>query len=276
MIAEAIHTLAAIPTVSEAVEEARDACTDLRWHNALRKRMAECRAETMVRAARCSTALEGAKFPLNYVREVVGAGREVTEDWVGNQVTAGVRVAALADEISRSSEGLRTGFRHTLAQLSVAAGAGLAAETALGRPRKTGEIPGDLGGLPVAPDVEEMNHRLEVVEQVLADPTLPGLVVAGVVHGEILALRPFVIGNGLIARALFRIHLVTSGVDPTGVSVPEAAWLHDAASYGQAGAAYTSGRDVAGWLVSCARAVTRGVKEGVQVCQSVQAGRIPK
>ncbi|GAA1999015.1 cell filamentation protein Fic [Brevibacterium samyangense] len=273
---DALRTLASIPEVDAAVTAARNACTELRWHNALRKRMPECRAEATIRAARASAALEGARYPLTFVREVVGAGREVPSDLSGAQLSASVRVAAVTQELSEKPDALRTGFSHTLSKLALAAGAGLAPEEQLGRPRIAGETPGDLGGLPPAPDPGEIAERLAFLEELLADPTLPGLVVASILHGEILALRPFVIGNGLVARALFRIHLVSAGVDPTGVNVPEAAFLSDATGYGQGGAYYTSGKDVPGWIISCASAVEKGAGEGRQVCQSVQAGRIPR
>ena len=125
-LSQALRALAQVPAVEEAVERVRTACTQLRWHNALRKRMAECRAEATVRAARTSAALEGARYPLNYVREVIGAGREVTDDMSGVQLSAAVRVAAVADELSQTPDALRSGFMGHLARLSLAAGAGLA------------------------------------------------------------------------------------------------------------------------------------------------------
>ncbi len=272
----ALRALSAVPQIAEPVESARNACTELRWHNALRKRMAECRIEATVRAARASAALEGARFPVAMVREVIGAGREVPDDPSGAQLAAAVRVAAVAEDLQTRPDALRTGFLHTLSKLALAAGAGLAPEEQIGRPRIAGEEPGDLGGLPPAPDPTEVTERLSALEDLLADPTLPGLVVASILHGEILALRPFVVGNGLVARALFRIHLVSTGVDPTGVCVPEAAFLSDATGYGQGGAAYTSGNDVPGWIVACADAVEKGAGEGRTVCQAVQSGRVPQ
>lgn len=275
-LGSALRALAALDSVDEAVTRARNACTDLRWHNALRKRMPECRAETTVRAARSSASLEGARFPISYVREVIGAGRDVPDDLSGTQLSAAVRVAAIAQEYSEKPEALGNGLSHILSKLSLAAGAGLVPQEQLGRPRVSGEAPGDLGGLPPAPGPAELLDRLAQLDELLADPTLPALVVAAILHGEIVALRPFVIGNGLIARALFRIQLVSSGVDPTGVAVPEAAFLSDVQGYGQGGAAYTSGHDVPGWIVSCATAVEKGVGEGRMVCQAVQSGKIPK
>ena len=45
------------------------------------------------------------------------------------------------------------------------------------------------------------------------------------VHAELATLRPFVTGNGVVARALGRALVVGRGLDPTGVAVWEAALL---------------------------------------------------
>ena len=49
---------------------------------------------------------------------------------------------------------------------------------------------------------------------------LPALVVAPLVHAEIAAVRPFVRGNAVVARAMERAVVQASGLDPTGVAVP--------------------------------------------------------
>lgn len=274
-LSSGVRALATLDTVAESVTKARDACTDLRWHNALRKRTPEAAAEATVRAARSSAALEGARYPMNFVREVI-AGREVPDDLSGTQLAAAVRVAAYAAELSSQPHPLRGNLLRVLSSMSVAAGAGLVSDDRLGRPRLGEEMPGDLGGLPAPPPPAEVVQRLQALDDILVDDSLPGLVVAALLHGEILALRPFAIGNGLIARALFRIHIVTSGVDPTGVAVPEAAFLDDATGYGQAGNAYATGHDVPGFIVSCAQAVEKGAGEGRTICQAVMAGRLPR
>lgn len=273
-VAAGVRALAALGDVAEAVDAARAACTELKWHNALRKRTPECRAEAAVRAARASAALEGARFPISYVREVL-QGRPVPDDLSGTQLSAGVRTAALAAELMTTPNALRGRFTQVLAKLSLAAGAGLVPAERLGRPRLPGEEPGDLAGLPPAPPAEAIAPRLASLATMLEDSTLPGIVTAAILHGELLTLRPFVTGNGLVARAIFRIHVVSSGVDPTGVAVPEASFLADAVGYGQAAAGFATGRDVPGWIAACARALAEGAGEGRTVCQAVQSGKLP-
>ncbi len=76
---------------------------------------------------------------------------------------------------------------------------------------------------------------------------------AAVVQGELLALRPFTTGNGLVARAMFRALVVGRGLDPTGVAVPEVGLLAGGpASYVGMAAAYRErDRRRAGGLARC-------------------------
>ena len=61
--------------------------------------------------------------------------------------------------------------------------------------------------------------------QVVGSPGVSGLVVASVVHAEMAAVRPFVQGNGVVARAVERALVQATGLDPTGVAVPEVGHL---------------------------------------------------
>lgn len=56
------------------------------------------------------------------------------------------------------------------------------------------------------------NDRLLALADV-AKSSSPALVVASVIHGEILSLAPFATNNGLIARAMARTVLVQRGID---------------------------------------------------------------
>jgi hypothetical protein len=95
-----------------------------------------------------------------------------------------------------------------------------------------------------------------------------------VVHGELLALRPFPQVNGPIARAAARLVLVSRGLDPKSVSVPEVGHLELRSGYADAARAYISGTadGVASWIGHCARAVELGAQEGVAVCEAIMRG----
>ncbi len=100
---------------------------------------------------------------------------------------------------------------------------------------------------------------------------------AALVHAEIATVRPFVRGNGLVARAVERAVIRASGLDPTGVAVAEVG--HRSAGPGAylgALAAYASGspQGVALWLTHCAKAVVVGAQEGGRIADAVLAGRL--
>jgi Fic family protein len=273
---EVLHRLGALPGVPEAVVAARAACTDLRWHQALRRRTAEAAAETSVRAARASAALEGAELPVRLVREQLRGARPLPADAVGATVAGALRATV---EAGRLGELTRRSPAQALARLHTAAAAGLVADDALGRPRAAGEPARDLGGAGrPAPSAAEVSDRLEALFSLLtATGDVPALVLAAVAHGEVLVLRPFVAGTGVVARALFRAVVVDRGLDPTGVAVPEAALAaRGLEAYSRALAGYAGGSvdGVAGWLRFCADAVTAGAAEGTAVADAVLAGRL--
>ena len=68
----------------------------------------------------------------------------------------------------------------------------------------------------------EVAGRLEGLSRlIIAGGSAPALVTAAVVHGELLALRPFGSHNGLVARAAERIVLIGSGLDPKSICPAE-------------------------------------------------------
>lgn len=262
------------------MERAREASTALRWHPALRRHAAAARAESAVRGARASAALDGAELPLDQVRRFV-VGQQVSGAAVGP--VEGIVLSALRATMAAADVGpiLASAPAQVLGRLHLAAYAGSADRVAadqLGRPRADGVAPRDLVDLGPAPSGAELSARLgRLTDLILAPSAAPALVLAAVVQGELLALRPFVAGNGLVARATFRALVVGRGLDPTGVGVPEVGLLAGGpASYVGAAAAYASGTPagLAAWLVRCARAVEVGAHEGGLVADAVQARRL--
>lgn len=72
------------------------------------------------------------------------------------------------------------------------------------------------------PGADEVAGRLDgLARLLLAGSEAPALVTAAVVHGELLALRPFATCNGLVARAAERIVLIGSGLDPKSICPAE-------------------------------------------------------
>ena len=283
---DALNDLARLPGVEEGVAAAREAATQLRWHQALRRRIPEAAAESRVRGAAASALLEGAEpagsqHSTDLVRDLMRgavAWDERGDDPVWRVLAGVVRATAATEHVGPAQ--LRSPAQ-VLAGLHSAAAGELLPMPQVGRPRTATEGCQEWAELGPAPEAEEVRHRLALVHELLAGvPSggAPALLVAAVAHAEIVTARPFVLGNGVVARAVERVVLRAGGLDPTGVAVPEAGHADRAGSdYRGAVAAYATGsRDgVRLWLLHCAEAVERAAAEGARVADAVPAGRLP-
>lgn len=281
--AESLAALAELPGVAEAMEAARQACAQVRWHPALRRRTAEAAAESRVRGASASAFLDGAEpagsqGSLPLVRDLMRGAQPwpADPDPVWRSVRAAVQVTASSefmDAAALSAPG------QVLARLHLAAGEPLLPLEQVGRPRLAGESCGEWIELGPAPPVEQAQRRLaSVLDLLRAVPAggLPTVLVAAVVHAELVVTRPFVGGNALVARALERVVLRVGGLDPTGVVVPEAGHAaRTGADYRGALTAYHLGgqEGVRWWVLHTAQAIVDGAEAGVGVAESVLAGR---
>nr|WP_202881456.1 hypothetical protein [Pedococcus badiiscoriae] len=269
--------MADLPGVPAKVAAAREACEQLRWHEALRRRIPEAAAESRVRGAQASAALEGATVPLDLVRDVMrGAAQWPLEPDPVERVARGAVTATAETEHVRGL--VSSAPLQALARLHVAAASGLLPSDQLGRPRVDGEPSEELLDLGEAPSASAMRDRLELLVAVMtAGSVVPGLVVAAVAHAEVATLRPFVRGNGVVARAVERALVQGTGLDPTGVVVTEAGHATQGGpAYLGALAAYGTGtpQGLALWIGHCADAVVAGAAQGQQICDAVRAGRL--
>ncbi len=272
----ALSALERLPEVAQARDRAREACAELRWHRALRLRSAEAGAESRVRGAHASAALEGAPADLAWIRDRMRGAQSWPADVDPVQAVLRGAVQATA-EAERLVPLLSTAPLQVLARLHVAAAASLLPADQLGRPRREDETCRELTALGPPPPARFLRDRLRgVVDVVLAAPG-SALVAAAVVHAELALLRPFVAGNGIVVRALERALLRSSGLDPTGVTVVEAGHLRPGGTaYLGALAAYATGSPdgVSTWIVHCGQAVVTGAEEGRAVADAVLAGRL--
>src|SRR5262249_9120520 len=201
---------------------ARAAVDRLLAHRVLRRRSAEVSAESALRGARASAALDGADHPLEKVR--AGLDDPVLQ--------GALRVSA---ELGRLAGTWERAPAQVLARLHVLAAAGLLPETELGRP--------------VADP--ETGARLAALARLVAGGTaVPAVVLAAVVHAELRVLAPFRAGSGVVARAASRLTIISRGLDPKSLAVPEVGHLELAAEYGDALSAYATGKPagIGRWL----------------------------
>jgi hypothetical protein len=172
-------------------------------------------------------------------------------------------------DLGQLVEPWRRSPRQALARLHVVAAHRLVDDPdALGRPRLDDTYDNPLGLSP-APDPREVAQRIDTLSQVVLATRVPAVVVAAVVHGELLALRPFGVVDGLVARAASRLVIIDRGLDPKAVSAPEVGHAELHHDYEHAAEGFlTGGRaGIAAWLVHCCEAFALGAREGKAVCE---------
>ncbi len=297
MPAHPLSPLLDLPGVARAVDEVREACTELRWHPGLRRGWRVARAEAGVRCAWGGLSVDGLSVPVSLVRlraAGVDAGWERSDD-DGGAARAAVRTTDPVEEAVRGALRVQAAVsgdwgqpgapsaRVPLAQLLARLHTAAVADSGSARLR-VDEPPGDLRGLGPAPVGAELAARIAALADLDAAPVrgdgtglsrgtdaVPGLVVASVLLGELLTLRPFASSNGVVARAVFRRRLTADGVDAVGVVVPEVAWAAAPLVHLSAAAGYATGttEGVAAWLRHCAGAVLAGASEGAALAAEV-------
>jgi hypothetical protein len=243
--ADPLAPLLELPGVGDGVARTRAAVDALIAHRVLRRRSADVSAESALRGAWASAWLAGAEFELADVRSGAAAGDAVVQ----GALRAQSEIGGLADTWRRAP-------RQALARLHALAAADLAPPDELGQPR-----PGTA-------------ERLDLLTQVLALTSAPAVVVAGIVHGEILGLDAFAPVSGIVARTAVRLTLIDRGLDPKSLVVIEAGHRDLGEAYVDASHAYQSGTQpgIARWLVHCADAVVAGARETTAICEALLRG----
>ncbi|MFR9795150.1 oxidoreductase [Streptomyces sp. MS06] len=265
--ADPLAALGSLPGVADSVESVRRAVDRVYGHRIMRRRSNEITSEAALRGARGSAALSGADWALEEVRRRTDFGGDEDARVVG----AALRLTAEAGQLLSV---WRQSPLRVLARLHLVAAAIPGDE--VGRPRQDGErVDEPLVELPLPP-AAEVSGRLEgLSELIIAGSSAPALVAAAVVHGELLALRPFTSHNGLVARTAERVVLVGSGLDPKSVCPAEVGHAElGRAAYLAALEGYVSGTPdgVAAWIAHCGRAVELGARESTAVCEALQRG----
>ncbi|MET8795255.1 oxidoreductase [Nocardia sp. NPDC004568] len=235
-----------LPGVRAAADKARDALAEVHRHRANRRGWATTAAEASVRAARSSAALEGGSTELP-------ADGTITDPIL----TGALRVGqALDGDALRNLVGIwERAPLQALARLHLLAAADLVAdESELGRPRADGGVA----------------ERLDMLAQTLLSTSAPAPVIAAVVHGELLTLKPFGSADGVVARAASRLVTVASGLDPRSLGVPEVFWLRRRQAYLDAAAGFGFGTadGVGGWVLFCCAALEDGAREATSIADA--------
>ncbi len=189
MVSDPLAPLLDLPGVSEGVDRARSAVDSLLGNRVLRRRSADVSAESSLRGAWASAGLAGADVTLDDMRSGAALGQPVVQGALRAQSAIG----ALADTWTRAP-------RQALARLHALAAADLVDESRLGRPSAG-------------------TARIDTLVEVLAATSAPAVVVAAVVHGELLSLDAFAPVSGVVARVAVRLTLIERGLDPKSLVV---------------------------------------------------------
>lgn len=237
-----------LPGVADSVAETRAAVDALFANRTLRRRSADVSAESSLRGAWASAWLEGAELALADVR----SGAAVDDPVLQGALRAQAAIPGLADTWTRAP-------RQALARLHALAAADLVAD------------PDDLGRPSAAAGVAA---RLDTLAQVLSSTSAPAVVVAAIVHGEVLSLDAFAPASGVVARVAVRLTLIERGLDPKSLVVVEAGHRELREDYDAALHDYrTASREgIARWIKHCADAVVAGARESTAICEAMARG----
>jgi hypothetical protein len=218
--------------VPSAFAAARDGIDALLRDRGLRRTRPEQTTESLLLGAHASAVLEGSGSSLDDVR--AGVGDETAQ--------AAVRVST---EVLALVPVVGTSPLQALARLHAVAGNGVVPDNALGRP--------------VTP---EAAARLNALATTLLTTSVPALMVAALVHAELVTVAPFASHNGIVARAAERLIMVARGVDPASVVVPEAGHLALRPAYESNLRGYRDGGQAGlqSWLLYAAEAMSAGAE----------------
>ena len=238
--------LLGFPDVADAAEAARIALGKAHRHRTNLRNWPATAAESAVRGARSSSALEG--------------GGVALDDLAGDPLLAGaLRVGQAIEGGATPLVGVwQRAPLQALARVHALAAADLVGDDQLGRPRQQ----------------PETAARLELLSRMMTGgSSVPAPVLAGVAHGELLTLAPFGSADGVVARAVSRLVSIASGLDPHGLGVPEVYWLRRAEEYRTAAAGFASGTPdgVGTWLLMCCRALEDGAREALSIAEAASA-----
>ncbi|WP_137295167.1 oxidoreductase [Nocardioides dongxiaopingii] len=233
MTSDPLSWLVSLEGVPSAYAATRDGIDVMLRDRGLRRTSPETTAESLLRGAHASAVLEGSASTLLEVRS--GEADEVAAD----SVRLSSELLSLVPALGRSP-------LQALARIHALAGSGSVPPERLGRPRDA-----------------ESSARLRDVAAVLSTPTeAPALLVAALVHAELVTAAPFASHNGLVARAVERLVLVARGVDEKSLVVPEAGHLALRAAYESNLRGYAEGgaAGVHAWALYAAEAYAAGAE----------------
>ena len=239
--------LVPMPGVADAAEAARAALGRAHRHRTNLRKWPLTAAESAIRGARSSSALDGGGMELDPTA--------VSHDPV---LAGALRAGQALEGGSTAVVGVwQRAPLQALARLHSLAAADLVDEQQLGRPRQ----------------VPEISARLDLLTGLVTGGSAVGApILAAVAHGELLTLAPFGSADGVVARAVSRLVTIATGLDPHGLGVPEVYWLRRTEEYRSAATGFATGDPdaVREWLLHCCRALEDGAREALSIADAAE------
>ena len=223
VVPDPLTDLARLEGVPSGLAAARDAVDAVLTDHGLRATSAEQVADALLTGARASA--------------------QLTDDpqrWLAGAIRLSAELPMLA-AVLRVAPGQALARAHTLAASGAVAG------DKVGRLRRTAEVTSRVSGL-----TELLTGRSEA----------PALVLAAIAHAEIASVSPFGTADGLVARAVERMVLISSGFDPRGVIATEVGHLRRRQDYRELLSGYQDGSvdGVRDWILHVAQAAVDGAE----------------
>jgi hypothetical protein len=213
--------------VPSAFAATRDGVDVMLRDRGLRRTTPEQTAESLLRGAHASAVLEGSASTIEEIRADAG------------------------DELARAAVRVSTELLSLVPVLGRSPAQAFARLHAL-----TG------GASPGQPVSSERTERVQSLARTMLSTSAPAMIVAALVHAELMAAQPFADRNGIVARAAERLVLVARGVDPASLVVPEAGHLALRAEYESNLRGYRDGGvdGLHSWLLYAAEAQVKGAE----------------
>ncbi len=260
-MADVLLPLVDLPGVAESTASARERVDALLWDRSLRAKGPALRTDVALQNARGTAAIDGIDIAL-----AAWASGDAFDDSPLGHAAAGVW--RLEEALSQQLSVWPNAPMQSLARMhSLVARDVVVDHDRLGRPRDGDRVDDPLR-IKSVPDVASMKVRLAGLASVITtESEVPAMVLAAVVHGELLALRPFEWGSSLIARAASRIVLAQRGLDPDFLLMTDAAiYSIGRPAYVDAVRGYLTGTPdgVARWIRFCAESCAVGARLSIE------------
>lgn len=200
-----LQGLTDLERVTQATLAAREDIDALLWRRDVRANANAVAQASISRGAMDSAALEGADLP------------GVEDSPMGKVLSATLAATSQAPLLADT---WLTAPLQVITRLHLLVAKEFSDADQLGRPR-TVDVSDDPLHIGSIPNYSMVPQVLMSVSKQCVNTQASAIIEAGYVHAEIMRLRPFAWGSGLVARAVVRTVFAARGLDPSNFSIPE-------------------------------------------------------